>query len=112
MAGSTTKPYSQHGKRRIMMDFIKKEGKVNISELSAKQVIALLNLWNKNHVKVQNTSFSEMLGRCYKTTPWHENSPIVYVYPDESCTTVEHHAFYDMTEGEEEKVMSALKSKL
>lgn len=95
-----------------MIETIKKNGKVNISELSIKQVIALLNLWDTNYAKNENTSFSQMLKRCYKTTPWHENSSIIYVHADEKTATTIRHAFYDMTEAEEEKVMSALKSNL
>lgn len=92
-----------------MIETIKKNGKLNINELSKKQVIALLNLWDTDYVKNENTSFSQMLTRCYKSTPWHENAPIIYIHADDKTVTTIKHAFYDLTEGEEEIILNAIK---
>lgn len=85
---------------------IKKQGLININELSKRQVVALINLWSWDFVKQQNSSFRDMLKKCYKSTPWHECSPILYLN-EESVLTL-NHAFYDMTEAEEELVLNAM----
>lgn len=91
-----------------MIDSIKSNGRVNINELSKKQVIALVNLWSTDFAKEENDSFTMMLKRCYKSTPWHENAPMYYIHVDEKSATTILHAFFDMDEGEEEMVMKVL----
>lgn len=91
-----------------MIDSIKSNGNVNINELSNKQVIALVSLWSTDFAKKENTSFTEMLKRCYKSTPWHENTRMFYIHSDEKTATTIHHAFNDMNESEEDMVLKAL----
>lgn len=91
-----------------MINSIKSNGNVNINELSKKQVIALVELWGTDFAKKENASFTEMLKRCYKSTPWHENARMFYIHTDEKTTTTINHAFYDMNEGEEAMVMRIL----
>lgn len=93
-----------------MIDSIKRNGNVNINELSKKQVIALVSFWDTDFVKKENTSFTGMLKRCYKSTPWHENARMFYIHSDEKTATTIHHAFCDMNESEEEMVMKILNS--
>lgn len=92
-----------------MINAIKKNGNININELSKKQIIALVNLWDSNSIKKENASFTEMLKRCYKSTPWHDSAPIFYIHADNQTASTLYHAFYDMNEGEEEMIMKALK---
>lgn len=40
----------------------KENGNIDVYELSWKQIIALLNMWNTNYAKRENTSFTEMVG--------------------------------------------------
>ena len=80
---------------------------ININELSTKQLIALVNLWRTPSVSAANNSFTSMLKKCYKSTPWHENAPILYM-PNKDSMTVVNHAIYNMTELEEEQFMAAL----
>ena len=94
-----------------IIDSIKSNGKVNINELSKKQVIALMNLWDTNFAKKENTYFTWMLKRCYKSTPWNENAPMLYIHSDENTVTTIPHAFFDMDEGDEEMVMRILNNK-
>lgn len=91
-----------------MIESIKSNGNVNINELSKKQVIALVSLWDTGFAKKENTSFTRMLKRCYKSTPWDENAPMFYIHSDEKTATTIPHAFFDMDEGEEEMVMRIL----
>jgi DNA-binding Xre family transcriptional regulator len=79
---------------------------ININELSTKQLIALVNLWRTPSVSAANNSFASMLKKCYKSTPWNENAPILYMNNDSKM--VVNHAFYNMTELEEEKFLAAL----
>ena len=81
--------------------------KININELSTKQLIALVNLWRTPSVSAANDSFTSMLKKCYKSSPWHENAPILYM-PNKDSNTVVNHAFCNMTELEEEEFMAAL----
>lgn len=91
-----------------LIDSVKSNGNISISELSKKQVIALVCFWYKGSIKRENSSFTEMLKRCYKSTPWHKNAPINYVHSDGKVVSTFDHAFYDMTEGEEEMIMKVL----
>lgn len=95
-----------------MIETIKKGGNVELSELSVKQIIALLNIWDTNYAKEENMSFSDMVKRCYKSDPWHENSAIIYIHSDEKTATTALHAFSDLEKGEEESIMSAIKAKI
>lgn len=42
----------------ILAKSVKANGNIDVNELSWKQVIALLNLWNSNFAKKENVSFS------------------------------------------------------
>lgn len=59
-----------------------------------------------------------MVDRCYQSTPWHENAPIIYQHkPDEKAglgarTTCVEHAFSNMTESEQEALMEVLRDQL
>ena len=39
---------------------VKENGNIDLNELSWKQLIALLNVWNSDYARRENTSFSEM----------------------------------------------------
>ncbi|MDY3936660.1 MAG: hypothetical protein SOZ07_08450 [Prevotella sp.] len=95
-----------------MIETIKEGGNVELSELNVKQIIALLNIWDTNYAKNENMSFSDMVKRCYKTDPWHENSPIIYIHSDEKTATTVSHGFSDLGKGEEEDIMRAIKAKI
>ena len=91
-----------------MLQSVKNQGKININELSQKQVITLVTMWAIPAIKKQVPSFTAMLDRCYKSSPWHENAPILYINTDEKTVTTFTHAFYDMTESEENTITQAL----
>lgn len=91
-----------------MVESIKQNGQVNLDELSAKQIIALVSLWDDAEVKNDNDSFSTMLKKCYKSDQWNENARIWYVYGDDAAVSIGH-AFRDLYDFEEENIMNALK---
>lgn len=93
-----------------LIDSVKSNGNISINELSKKQVIALVCFWYIDSIKRENSSFTRMLERCYKSTPWHKNAPINYIHADGKTVSTFAHAFYDMTEGEEDMIMKVLKN--
>lgn len=44
----------------------KENGNIDVNDLSWKQIIALLNMWDTDDAKRENASFTEMVERCYK----------------------------------------------
>ncbi len=87
----------------------KENGSIDVNELSWKQIIALLNMWDTNDAKRENASFTEMLKRCYKSRPWHENANIIYLHRDNKKTTILPHACYNLDEAEEDMIFNLLK---
>ena len=91
--------------------------KVCLQTLSFQQIVTLLTMWQDTAMKRENASFTEMVDRCYQSTPWHANAPIIYQHkPDgkgsrEPITCVEH-AMNDLTEHEEDVLMDILRCKL
>ena len=71
----------------ILEKTVKENGNIDLNELSWKQVVALLNAWDSSFARNENTSFSEMVKRCYKSRPWHENSNIIYLHRDNKKNT-------------------------
>ena len=65
-----------------------------------------------NIIKKENYSFSDMLKKCYKSKPWHENADILYVNEKNNSALNIEHAFYDMNEGEENELLNILKQSL
>lgn len=92
----------------MLIEDVKKQGKIKIDELSAKQIIALVSFWKIPEIKKQVRSFTEMIDRCYKSTPFHKNADIIYINTDEKTITSITHAFHDMFVEEEEMVMDAI----
>lgn len=90
----------------------KENGNIDVKELSWKQIIALLNMWNTNDAKRENASFTEMVRRCYKPRTWHENANIVYLHEGNMKTTFLPHACKDLREDEEDFIFQLLKKKL
>lgn len=84
---------------------VTKYGKVQLHELSKKQIIGLLNFWSLSSTKKDSTSFSDMFKRCYKTENWDENSSILYILKDCKSATEIKHAFNDLYSFEEEEIM-------
>lgn len=64
---------------KTMVEIVKEQGKIKLEDLSVKQIIGLLSFWSIPEIKENNSSFSDLLERCYKSTPWHENSEILYI---------------------------------
>lgn len=91
-----------------MIEEVKKNGKVILNECSKQQIVTLLCMWDTNYAKAENNSFTQMLGRCYKSKPWHAYAPIIYLHKDGKATTVNKHVCRDLAEFEEEQVMQAL----
>lgn len=106
----------QHGKVSKMENYlekvVKENGNINVNELSWKQVVALLNAWDSSFARNENTSFSEMVKRCYKSRPWHENANIIYLHRDNKKTTILPHACYNLDEAEENMIFNLLKKQL
>lgn len=96
----------------ILVKSVKANGNIDVNELSWKQVIALLNMWDSNFAKKENVSFSEMVKRCYQSHPWHENASIIYLHKDNSQTTVVSNGCYDLDEAETEMIYNLLKKQL
>ncbi len=91
-----------------MIQSVKNQGKIHIKDLSHKQIITLVTMWAMPAIKKQVSSFTAMLDRCYKSSPWHKNAPILYINTDEKTVTTFTHALYDMTETEENAITQAL----
>ena len=66
----------------------------------------------ENMVKMRNEQFSEMVKRCYKSRPWHENANIIYLHRDNKKTTILPHACYNLDEAEENMIFNLLKKQL
>lgn len=102
-----------HGEVNKMENYlekvIKENGNIDVHELSWKQVVALLNAWNSNFARSENTSFSEMVKRCYKSRPWHENANIIYLHRNNQKSTIFPHACYNLDEAEEDMIFNLLK---
>lgn len=96
----------------ILEKAVKENGNIDLKELSWKQLVALLNIWDTNYAKKENISFSEMVKRCYKSHPWHENANIIYLHRDNMSTTIIPHACYYLSEAEENVIRNLLKKQL
>lgn len=96
----------------ILKTSVKENGNIDFNELSWKQIVALLNVWDTDYAKKENISFSEMVKRCYKSRPWHENANIIYLHKDNNKTTIVHNGCYDLDEGETELIFNLLKKQL
>ena len=90
----------------------KENGSIDVNDLSWKQIIALLNMWDTDDAKRENVSFTEMVERCYKSRPWHENANIIYLHRDNKKTTILPHACYNLDEAEENMIFNLLKKQL
>lgn len=96
----------------ILETAVKENGNIDFNELSWKQIVALLNVWDTDYAKKENISFSEMVKRCYKSRPWHEDANIIYLHKDNLRTTIVPHACYNLDEAEEEIMLGLLKKQL
>lgn len=96
----------------ILEKTVNGNGNIDLNELSWKQIIALINIWDTDYAKKENVSFSEMVKRCYKSRPWHENANIIYLHRDNQKTTIIPHACYHLNEAEENTVLDLLKKQL
>ena len=100
---------SGNNMENILEKTVKANGNIELNELSWKQLIALMNIWNTDYAKKENKSFSEMVKRCYKSRPWHENANIIYLHKDNLRTTIVSHACYYLDEAEENKMFDLFK---
>lgn len=105
-------PCRSTASENLMEKAVKENGNIDLNELSWKQLVALLNAWNSDYARRENTSFSEMVKRCYKPRSWHENANIIYLHKDNMQTTIVPHACYNLNEGEEEMMLDLLKKQL
>ena len=96
----------------ILEKIAKANGNIELNELSWKQLIALMNIWNTDYAKKENKSFSEMVKRCYKPCTWNENANIIYLHKGNMKTTFVPHACKNLREDEEEHIFQLLKKKL
>ena len=96
----------------ILEKTVKENGNIDLNELSWKQIIALINIWDTDYAKKENVSFSEIVKRCYKSSPWHENANIIYLHRDSHKTTIVPHACYYLDEVEENTILDLLKNQL
>ena len=96
----------------ILEKTVKENGNIDLNELSWKQIIALINVWDTDYAKKENVSFSEMVKRCYKSRPWHENANIIYLHRDNKKTTIVPHACYYLDKVEENTILDLLKNQL
>lgn len=96
----------------ILEKTVKENGNIDLNELSWKQLVALINIWDTDYAKKENKSFSEMVKRCYKSRPWHENANIIYLHRDNHKTTIIPHACYNLDEAEESTIFDLLKKQL
>ena len=95
--------------KNILEETVKANGNIELEDLSWKQLITLMNIWNTDYAKKENKSFSEMVKRCYKSRPWHENANIIYLHKDNLRTTIVSHACYYLDESEENKMFDLFK---
>ena len=95
--------------KNILEETVKANGNIELEDLSWKQLIALMNIWNTDYAKKENKSFSEMMKRCYKSRPQHENANIIYLHKDNLRTTIVSHACYYLDEAEENKMFDLFK---
>ena len=91
---------------------VKENGSINVNDLSWKQILALLNMWDTDDAKRKNASLTEMVRRCYKPRTWNEKANIIYLQKDNMKTTVVPHACKDLEEDEEHLIFRLLKKKL
>ena len=96
----------------ILEKTVKENGNIDLNELSWKQLVALINIGDTDYAKKENVSFSEMVKRCYKSRPWHENANIIYLHRDNQKTTILPHACYNLNEAEENMIFNLLKKQL
>lgn len=96
----------------ILEKTVKENGNIELDELSWKQLVALMNIWNTDYAQKENISFSEMVKRCYKSRPWHEDANIIYLHKDNLRITIVPHACYNLDEAEEEIMLGLLKKQL
>lgn len=96
----------------ILEKTVKENGNIDLSELSWKQLVSLINIWDTDYAKKENVSFSEMVKHCYKSRPWHENANIIYLHRDNMNTTIIPHACYHLDEAEESTIFDLLKKQL
>lgn len=96
----------------ILEKAVKENGNIDLKELSWKQLVALLNIWDTNYAKKENISFSEMVKRCYKPCYWHEDANIIYLHKGDIKTTIVPPACYDLDEAEEEMMFNLFKKQL
>lgn len=96
----------------ILEKTVKENGNIDLNELSWKQIIALLGAWDSSFARNENTSFSEMVKRCYKPRTWHENANIIYLHKNNMKTTLVPHACKNLGEDEENLIFQLLKKKL
>lgn len=87
---------------------VKENGNIDLNELSWKQVVALLNVWDSSFAGNENTPFSEMVKRCYKSRPWHENANIIYLHRDNKKATILPHACHNLNEAGENMIFNLL----
>ena len=91
---------------------VKENGSINVNDLSWKQILALLNMWDTDDAKRENASFTEMVRRCYKSRTWNENANIIYLHKGNMKATVVTHACKDLAEDEEHLIFRLLQKKL
>lgn len=91
---------------------VKENGNIDLNDLSWKQIVALLNMWDTKYAKKENASFSEMVKRCYKPRTWNENANIIYLHKGNMKTTFVPHVCKDLREDEESLLFHLLKKKL
>lgn len=103
---------SEKNMENILEKTVKENGNIDLNDLSWKQLVALINIWDTDYAKKENVSFSEMVKRCYKSRPWHENANIIYLHRDNQKTTILPHACYNLNEAEENMIFNLLKKQL
>ena len=96
----------------ILENTVKENGNIDLNDLSWKQIMALLNMWDTDDAKRENASFTEMVRRCYKPRTWNENANIIYLHKGNMKATVVTHACKDLEEDEENLIFRLLKKKL
>ena len=96
----------------ILENTVKENGNIDLNDLSWKQIMALLNMWDTDDAKRENASFTEMVRLCYKPRTWNENANIIYLNKVNMKATVVPHACKDLEEDEEYLIFRLLKKKL
>lgn len=103
---------SEKNMENILENTVKENGNIDLNDLSWKQIMALLNMWDTDDSKRENASFTEMVRRCYKPRTWNENANIIYLHKGNMKATVVPHACKDLEEDEEYLIFRLLKKKL